>query len=191
MKLNVITARRGVRFCSVAAATMSICLMTSLVSSARADDDGENKKYVLQLPGIPGWYDGQPALYASTDTSDLEAAKANHLNYAPALSNAANTKAVDDIYTVTNFTQSNIVPSAPVPAGPGNKNTAYSPLWQLSEVTWTVGTRTVLKSEQDVLEAKAKGLVTVTKTNIVINCPIIFTPQGGLLAGARITDRDR
>jgi len=43
-------------------------------------------------------------------------------NYVPQLANAISShpKSVDDIYTVTNFTQDNIVPSAPQPVGPKN-----------------------------------------------------------------------
>ena len=44
----------------------------------------------------------------------------------------------------------------------------------------------MLKSEEDVLNAKAGGLVSVVKTSIVVNCPVIYTPYGGLLPTAKI-----
>lgn len=165
----------------------------SVIQAARADDsEGPRDPRYLLLPSIPGWFDGKIALYASTDTSDQGAATANKLNYAPSLANAANTGAVDDIYTVTNFSQSNVVPSAPQPAGPKNTNKAYSPLWQLSQVTWASGTTPhTLTSEKAILDAKAKGLVTIVKTNVVINCPIIYTPSGGTLPGAHVIDIGR
>jgi hypothetical protein len=37
-----------------------------------------------------------------------------------------------------------------------------------------------------VLEARDQGLVAITKTNIVVNCPVIYTPAGGLLPMAKI-----
>jgi hypothetical protein len=50
----------------------------------------------------------------------------------------------------------------------------------------------VLKSEEEVLSAQSQGLVTIVKTNIVVNCPVIYTPAGGLLPTAKIIgDFDR
>ena len=80
-----------------------------------------------------------------------------------------------------------MIPSAPIPAGPGNTDPNYSPLWQVSTVTWNAGTTPyVLKSEEAVLNARNQGLVTVVKTNIVVNCPVIYTPYGGLFPNAKI-----
>ena len=112
----------------------------------------------------------------------------------PLLANVltASPAAVDDIYHVTNFTQGNVIPSAPIPAGPGNTDPNYSPLWQVSLVTWNSGTSPyVLKSEEDVKTAEANGLVTIVKTNIVVNRPVIYTPFGGLLPTAKIISDDK
>lgn len=143
--------------------------------------------YVIQLPGIPGWYKGEPILYLQTEASDAGLAASQKANFVARLANAANTAAVDDIYAVTNFKQSNIVPSAPLPAGPGNTDPNYTPLWQVTTVTWIDPTQaTLLKSEEDVLAAQAGHLVTLTKTNLVVNCSIIYSPKGGLFPQARI-----
>jgi hypothetical protein len=49
-------------------------------------------------------------------------------------------------------------------------------------VTWKAGTTPrVLKSEEEVLGARDDGEVTLEKTNIVLNCPVIYTPEGGKL----------
>ena len=104
-------------------------------------------------------------------------------NYVPQLANAISSrpKSVDDIYTVTNFTQDNILPSAPQPVGPKNTNKSYTPLWQLSKVTWVAGaTRRTLRSEREVLDAVEDKEVTIVKTNIVINCTVIHTSSGTL-----------
>ncbi len=126
----------------------------------------------------------------STDASDPGVAAANpKLNYVPRLASAANTDAVDDIYHVTNYAQSNILPSSPKPAGPDNKDPSYTPLWQLSLVTWKTGVHPqTLRSEQEVKNLAARGVVTIVKTNVVINCPVIYTPSGGRLPGAKIVD---
>ena len=42
--------------------------------------------------------------------------------------------AVDDIFVFTNFNQGNVLASAPNPAGPGNTDTDYTPLWQVNLV---------------------------------------------------------
>ena len=142
------------------------------------------------LPVTIGWFNGQPAFYTSTEASDQAVAVSFGANYVPELANAINSPlpSVDDIYAVTNFKQGNVIPSAPLPAGPGNTNTAYSPLWQITTVTWAAGTKPhVLRSEKAVKDAAANGLVTLVKTNIVVNCAVIYTPQGGVLPGAIIS----
>jgi hypothetical protein len=71
-----------------------------------------------------------------------------------------------------------VITSAPIPAGPGNSDPNYTPLWQVSLVTWKSGaTPHVLKSEEEALNAQSQGLVTIFKTNIVVNCPVIYTPD--------------
>jgi hypothetical protein len=143
----------------------------------------------VEMPLVPGWYNGQVAYYVSTDASDAGVAKAMGANFVPALANAltAQPSATDDIYAVTNFAQSNILPSAPIPAGPKNTSAAYTPLWQVSTVTWVAGAKPyTLKSEADVRAAESARQVTVSKTNIVVNCPIVFTPEGGKLPGIEL-----
>jgi hypothetical protein len=137
------------------------------------------------LPIAIGWFNGEPCLYISTDASDPDVAAAFKANYAPALANASSPV---PIYAVTNFAQGNIVPSAPTPAGPGNKSQGYSPLWQVNMVTWNAGvTPQLLRSEQDVLAMQMAGSLTVTKTNIIVNCSIVWTQQGGALPGTTVS----
>ncbi len=142
------------------------------------------------FPLIFCWYKGQVLYYIRTDTSDAATAQAQGLNYVPQLANVLTSQPAgyDDIYTFTNSQQYNIVPSAPNPVGPRSTDPNYQPIWQVSTVSWNSGAkRRVLKSEEEVLAAKAAGEVTVTKTNTVINCPIIFTPDGGKLPNVKIT----
>jgi hypothetical protein len=144
---------------------------------------------VIELPLVPGWYNGQQVAYIQTEASDPGVAAQQQVNYVPALANVldAPNPAVDDIYVVTNFTQSNIIPSAPNPAGPGNTDPNYSPLWQVSTVTWANPKAAhTLHSEAEVKAALAALLVTVTKTHIVVNCPVISSPQGGTLPNAHL-----
>jgi len=150
-------------------------------------------KGTATLPVVFCWYKGQPALYIRTDASDPGAAADQGVNLVPRLANAidAPNGAVDDIYQVTNFKQGNVVPSAPIPAGPSNSDPNYTPLWQVTLVTWNNGvTPHVLKSEEEIFAARDAGQVTLQKTNIVVNCPIIYTPFGGQLPTVKIRLED-
>jgi hypothetical protein len=171
-------------------AALPVALLISLVgspTSLRAQDDNSVQNPSVILPLVHCWYKGKVAYYIQTDASDPSFASQQGVNLVPRLSNAISAGAVDDIYHVTNFNQGNVIPSAPIPAGPGNADPNYTPLWQVSLVTWQSGTTPyTLKSEEDVLNAQSQGLVEIVKTNIVVNCPVIFTPYGGLLPTAKI-----
>jgi hypothetical protein len=181
------------------AGMMALVALVSTQRSAQAQSTDNNEilrqllagasKGTATFPIVFCWYKGQPALYIQTDASDPGLAAQQRVNLVPRLANAINASggAVDDIYHVTNFQQGNVIPSAPLPAGPNNSDPNYTPMWQLSTVTWNTGTTPrLLTSEEDVLEARDNGEVTLTKTNIVLNCPVIFTPQGGKLPLVKI-----
>jgi hypothetical protein len=102
-----------------------------------------------------------------------------------------NSAAVDDIFVFTNFTQGNVLASAPHPAGPKNTDTNYSPLWQISLVSWNPGsTGRELRSQAAIRAAARNGEVTIQKIPIIVECSVIYTRSGGLLPGARITGND-
>ena len=144
------------------------------------------------LPLVICWHDGKKDLYIQTEASDPTIAAAQEVNYVPRLSNAidAPNGAVDDIYVFTNSTQTdqyNILPSEPKPVGPNNRDPDYTPIWQVSKVTWKDGVhQRTIKSETEVLDAEAKGFVIIEKTRAVVNCPVIYTDAGGLLPKAVI-----
>jgi hypothetical protein len=164
---------------------MAVLPAISLTAHAQIQNRVQSPSVILPL--VQCWYKGKVAYYIQTEASDLTLAQQQEVNYVPKLSNAISAGVVDDIYHVTNFTQGNVIPSAPMPTGPGNTDPDYTPLWQLSTVTWNPGTAPhVLTSEEEVLDAQSRGLVTIDKTNIVINCPVIYTPSGGLLPNAKI-----
>ena len=152
----------------------------------------------IELPLISGWFQGKVVHYVTTDVSDANAAKEMGANYVPRLANAIPAQprqpgqgsAIERIYSFGNFKQGGVLPSLPEPAGAGNTDRNYSPLWQVQKVNWVAGhVPRVLKSEEEILEAADRGEVTITQTNIVVNCPVIFSPQGGLLPGAKVNLR--
>src|SRR5213593_3621172 len=73
------------------------------------------------------------------------------------------------IWTVTNGVagQHNIIDTVP-----GEKG--YTPLWQVTKVTWAAGkTPRLLKSADAVKKAAAAGEVTIARTSTVVNCPVL------------------
>jgi hypothetical protein len=162
-------------------------LMVSTVAAFAGDSGHKKTVAIVELPLVQCWYNGQVAYYIQTEASDQQVAQDQGVNFVPRLVDTITAGAVDDIFVVTNFTQGNVIPSAPIPAGPDNMDPEYTPLWQVSTVTWNQGTTPhLLRSEQEVLDAEEAGDVTIVQTNIVVNCPVIFTPEGGLLPTAKI-----
>jgi hypothetical protein len=52
--------------------------------------------------------------------------------------------------------------------------TDYPPLWGIIKVSWKAGAKKqLLKSYADVKRAKTAGLVTTTKTTLIVNCPLV------------------
>jgi hypothetical protein len=50
----------------------------------------------------------------------------------------------------------------------------YTPLWKVNIVEWkTTSTPTILGSDDIIANAVSKGQITVTPTNVVINCPVV------------------
>jgi hypothetical protein len=162
----------------------------------------------VSLPLQVGFFNGATALYITPEVgvdpnapaAIIAAAKQVAIgfnsNFIPTnFGTLPNSPAVDDIFAFTNFTQGNVLASAPHPAGPANIDTNYSPLWQISLVAWNPGYQArVLKSQAEIENAANAGEVTITKTPIIVECSVIFTPGGGLVPGARITrgaDRER
>lgn len=168
---------------SLAVASGALQAPTSQTTQGPNTQRVPNRRVILPL--IVGYYNGQIADYILTEASDQSVAQQLDVNYAPILANAIAGGAVDDIYQVTNFNQGRVLASAPVPAGPGNQNQNYSPDWRLDLVTLNT-TPYLLTSEQQILNAEQQGLLTVVRTGIVVNCPVIFTPSGGLFPGAQI-----
>lgn len=155
----------------------------------------------VNLPLQIGFYNHQPALYITPEVGVTTGSSFSSLaqtvadgfnaNFVPqAFTSLPGTTAVDDIYVFTNTSQGNVLASAPIPAGPSNTSTAYSPLWQVNLVSWNSGRHPrLLTSEADVLKAKSDGELTIipgTTTGITVECSVLYTPQGGLIPGAKI-----
>ena len=153
------------------------------------------------LPLQAGYFNHEPALYITPEVglgpggsafaaTAQSIAQGFNANFVPTAFNTLNDQnpAVDDIYVFSNFTQGNVLASAPSPAGVQNTDPNYTPIWQINLVAWNSGHGPrPLTSQQDILNAQKNNEVTVTLAPIIVECSVIFTPRGGLLPGAEIT----
>jgi hypothetical protein len=135
----------------------------------------------IELPLLPGWYNGELAYYLTTDTSDVQMSTMMQANYVPRLANALPSApgphplaTYDRVYKFPDGNQASVLPSIPLPLGAGNQDTAYSPLWRVYEVRWLRDPKGAqLHSADAVLLAQEQGTVSVTATDIIVNCPVV------------------
>jgi hypothetical protein len=162
-------------------------IFISAVAGCGGNSESEKKFTSVELPLVNCWYKGKVAYYIQTEASDQGVAMQQNVHFVSRLADTIKADAVDDIYAVTNYSQGNVIPSAPIPAGPNNADPEYTPLWRVSTVTWKDGTSPhTLTSEEEVHAAEAAGQVTIEQTDIVVNCPVIYTPDGGALPTAKL-----
>jgi hypothetical protein len=190
-------------FLAVVAAMLLYLLATHpiLARAQSGPDRGDPPAPRVSLPLQVGFFNGATALYITpevgvgaapgtpTYATAQQIAKGFNSNFIPQnFATLPDSPAVDDIFVFTNFTQGNVLASAPHPAGPGNTDPNYSPLWQISLVSWNSGTQPrALTSQADIESAASANQVTVQRTPIIVECSVIFTPSGGTLPGARLT----
>jgi len=149
----------------------------------------------ITLPLIPAWYEDRKLYYISTDAWPRRAALDKGVNYAPRLRDSLPPRpkppdlktVLERIYTFPNGEQASVVPSAPEPIGADSTNRPYSPLWLLYEVTWKEpAQRRELTSESALFDAERQGWITITATEMVVNCPIVADAEGNRLPGTTL-----
>ena len=130
------------------------------------------------IPLVKGLYDGKDILLITTEVSD-KAMKdqignftGSPVNYEP---NLTKSQDIGQLWIFKNGVkgpglmgfQTNVLNSIP-----GDPH--YTPLWKVNIVEWkTTSTPTILGSDDIIANAVKKGQITVTPTNVVINCPVV------------------
>ena len=133
------------------------------------------------IPLVKGLYDGKDILLITTEVSDK--AMKDHIgnftgfpvNYDANLTKIS--QGVGNLWIFKNGVkgsgfmgfQASVVDS--IPGDPG-----YTPLWKVSIVEWKINsgvTPTILGSDDAIAAAQSKGHITITPTNVVVNCPIL------------------
>lgn len=147
----------------------------------------------VELPLLSGWYDGDVVYYITTDVSQQAMARAAGANYVPRLRHALRApepgqpSAVDRVYKFSNFEQGSVFPSAPQVAADDGANAEYTPIWVVYLVTWLPGSKPhLLRSEQEISEAESNMQVRIAATDVVVNCPILFSRKSGPPGGMKI-----
>jgi predicted lipoprotein with Yx(FWY)xxD motif len=131
-------------------------------------------------PLVGGFYEGEPVDYLLTDVNieeeaeGLSEATGFPVSYVERLGDVPES-ATAKLYLFMNGVegpnpfgfQANVIDS--VPGEPG-----YSPLWLVHAVEWTDESQArELRSEEEILEAEQAGELTVTKTELIKNSPVV------------------
>jgi hypothetical protein len=142
-----------------------------------------SKPQQVSFPLLQAWHEGVKVAYITTDVSHRDVAKEMNANYAPRLRDAVpnypkppQVKTVlERVYVFPNKEQANnVFASAPSPLGYLSEDRHYSPLWIMYVVKWIDPIQTrELTSEEAIFVAEDEGLVTIERTDVVINCPVI------------------
>ena len=134
----------------------------------------------ITLPRQQAWVDGRRVDYVTTDISDAAMAAQGGVNHVPRLRDALGTgraSLTERVYKFSDGRQISIFPSAPAALG-ATADPNYSPLWRLVLVAWKPGASVrELRSEEALLAAADAGELTVSVTDIVVNCPILPAPR--------------
>lgn len=167
-----------------------IILTIFSVLSACASSTFDVGRTETVLPLNRAWIDGKKVEYVTTDISDSAMAKTAGVNYVPRLRDAIpkdNSRSIlERVYKFPNAEQISIFQSAPSPIGGDNADQNYSPLWRLVLAKWVKTERVrELKSEAELLSAEDKGEISLTVTDIVVNCPVTKYTDGKSLHGVR------
>ncbi|WP_158899202.1 hypothetical protein [Burkholderia sp. L27(2015)] len=165
---------------------LAACGGKSMLSDSRAPKS-------ITLPLSAAWYDNEKVYYITTEITDPTMASGAGITLTPRLRDAVPSypkppelkTVLERVYKFPAGEQDAVFASAPNPVGAASTDKQYSPLWLLYTVSWGKTTHPyALMSEAAVLEAEREGAVTITRTAIVINCPIVVSAEGSTLSGA-------
>jgi hypothetical protein len=127
-----------------------------------------------------GVFDGRDIYYIRTDTSDQAFADTQRLVWAPKLGGLMSGSLSGSLYLVDGGTREQ---AAVMSSEPGRRD--YTPAWGIIRVRWRRAPET-LASVADVEAAERAGKVSIERTDIVVNAPIVKWSSGELAV-----DRER
>ncbi|HKG89710.1 MAG TPA: hypothetical protein VKA95_15425, partial [Nitrososphaeraceae archaeon] len=163
MPINSIAAEANITFLLILFVD-AIAFLTPVCFHRDRTTDASDKKIASQITNLTGF----------------------KVNFAPVLAKTPD-EAVAQFYVFNNGVKSNNTNTSGTfgfqpnvaNAQPGDAN--YSPLWKINTVEWKNGTSPKeLKSEKEIVDLKSKGELTVTPTEIYVNCPFVEWKGGSL-----------
>jgi hypothetical protein len=179
--------------------TVTTSFSTNMTTPTTNATQAPGSVFKLSRASIPidillrkGYVNGNEVLYITTDASDKKIADqitnqtGFKVNFASLLAKAPD-DAVAQFYVFKNGVKSNNTNTSGTfgfqpnvaNAQPGDAN--YSPLWKINTVEWKSGVSSrELRSEKEIVDAKMKGEMTVTPTEIYVNCPFIQWKGGSM-----------
>jgi hypothetical protein len=139
----------------------------------------------IDIPLTKGYENGNEIFFIATDASDEKLAQQAtkllgfKVNFSPLLSQTPES-ALSQAYAFTNGISGKGPFGFQIPvlsAKPGDAG--YSPLLQINTVTWKDNSSAKeLKSVQEIMSAENNGTLTINKTGIVVNHPVIKWQDG-------------
>lgn len=143
---------------------------------------------VPRFPPVAAYYDGERVFFAHTETSDREVSDMltgmmdSPVITVPELARTPDA-ALGPVYVFTNGVRPD-GPRGPLGFQPDVFDTApgepaYTPLRRLVQLTWTEDARPrLLTSSAEIEQAVDAGELSMKRTNVVINAPLLTWPDG-------------
>ena len=141
-----------------------------------------SKGDTISMPLSQGFVDGKIANFIATDASSKEivdsvSSTTNFkVNYAPTLADTPQSSRQQGYVFINGMKGEGPLESQMSVASALPGDTGYSPLFEINYVKWDANAANkirVLKSADEIMAAEKNGELTITKSNIVINSPVI------------------
>lgn len=142
-----------------------------------------------RVPPVFGYYDGEPIAFIHTEVSDPAIAQALEGMMGSPVPTVASLAEVPEgargvVYVFTNGIVPDDTPAGPLgfqpdvfDSAPGDDD--YTPLREIVEVTWTDQAQArLLTAAADIRTAADDGTVTLERTGVVVNAPLLTWPGG-------------
>lgn len=168
-----------------AALALIVGFLIGQTNATPSDQKAASQTSLSPIPPVRGFYNGQELLFIHTEASDQQVASmlsgmmGSTVLYVPSLSQT-NLSSLGNVYVFKNGVkdggpfgfQSDVFSSIP-----GDKD--YTPLRVVNLVSWNQGaTPRELRSANEIKAAQVDGELTIVRTNIVVNMPIVRWPGG-------------
>lgn len=158
-----------------ATASKGTVMVDDVLDHALSSEDWAGDFGFVKFRLHTGVVDGEPAYFIRTDASDQDFADSEKLVYVPKMAAALEAqRGLSEIYLFENGApdQSPVLSTAP-------HKDDYSPAFRVHRVTIN-GTPTVFASVNEIREAETAGTLTVERTDIVVNYPVVKWSGGEL-----------